>query len=150
MDKAEEGLHSFLKKATESPKGQMKRRLLQWGNTLDYCSRKQEEMKRFLRLREDCVCLAEKQGSVNLVQDLIKSYEEEVKRIQEGIEDTLKEKAKMDQALEKLSMEERELIYLRYGKGYSHDYIAMKKNMSRATCFRILDKALNILLEEKS
>ena len=46
-----------------------------------------------------------------------------------------------------LSKEEQELLFLRYQKGYGYDYIALKLNMGRSTCFRIHDRILTELAE---
>ncbi|MBM6828753.1 hypothetical protein H9X85_03790 [Anaerotignum lactatifermentans] len=137
-------MHAFLEKEAASPKGQMKRKLLHWGGAMEICARKQEEIRRLLRLREDCAAWEEEEGKV-----LGERYENETKRLQEEIERVLAEKADMDRQVDRLPPEEQQMVYLRYVKGYGYDYIAMKKHMSRATCFRVLDRALEFLLEEE-
>lgn len=136
------GMHEFLEKEAESPKGQMKRRLLYWGGAMEICARKQEEIRRLLRLRQECAAWEEAEG-----RTLGARYEMEAERIQAEIDRVLKEKEEMDRRVDQLPPEEQQMVYLRYAKGYGYDYIAMKKHMSRATCFRVLDRALENLME---
>lgn len=137
-------MHQFLEKEADSPKGQMKRKLLYWGGAMEICARKQEEIRRLLRMREECAAWEEEEGSL-----LGGRYEKEAKRLQQEIDKVLEEKAEMDRLVDRLPPEEQQMLYLRYVKGYGYDYIAMKKHMSRATCFRVLDRALDFLLEEE-
>ena len=145
--KKENNMQKYLKQVSESPKGQMKHRLVQWGGTLEICRRKQEEIRRLGRLKEEWDMLMEESDVGIGFQEVRRKYEEEVERIQKEMILVLEEKAEMDRRIDCLLPEERELLFLRYEKGYGFDYIAMKKNMSRATCFRILDKAVQLLLD---
>lgn len=145
--KKENDMYTYLKQVGESPKGQMKHRLVQWGGTLEICGRKQEEIKRLGRLKKEWDILKEESGVGMGFGEVRQKYEEEMERIQKEIIQALEEKAEMDRMIDCLPPEERELLFLRYEKGYGFDYIAMKKSMSRATCFRVLDKAVQILLD---
>ncbi len=145
--KTENSMQAYLKKTAESPKGQMKHRLVRWGGTLAICSRKQGELKQLRRLAEEWDTLEESSGMGMGFAEVRQKYEGEVDRIQKEIVQILEEKAEMDYLIDRLLPEERDLLFLRYEKGYGFDFIAMKKNMSRATCFRILDKAVQLLLE---
>lgn len=152
MGKKEEAskMHAYLQKEAESTRGKIKRMLLEWGASLDYCGRKQEEIRRILRLKTECEEFAaqtkgkrEEKGFF-LMQEV---YDQSIACLQTEIERRITEKRKMDAMVESLTKEERELLFLRYQKGYGYDYIALKLNMGRSTCFRIHDRILTELAE---
>ena len=75
------------------------------------------------------------------------AYDHNIAVLQEEIERKLTEKRKIDGMVALLSKEEQELLFLRYQKGYGYDYIALKLNMGRSTCFRIHDRILTELAD---
>lgn len=138
-------MHAYLQKEAESTRGRVKRMLLEWGASLDQCGRKQEEIRKILRLKAECEGLeAEvKSGSMEKGFSLIKeAYDQNIAVLQEEIERKLTAKRKIDDMVATLLKEEQELLFLRYQKGYGYDYIALKLNMGRSTCFRIHDRIL--------
>ena len=56
----------------------------------------------------------------------------------------------MDRQIEELGGEEQKFLLMRYGKGYSIDYICMKLHISRASLFRLQDKILQELEKVES
>ena len=51
-------MYAYLQKEAESTRGKVKRMLLEWGASLDQCGRKQEEIRKILRLKAECEGLA--------------------------------------------------------------------------------------------
>ena len=85
-----------------------------------------------------------------ILAEIDRKYEMELERIRDGIEQTLQRKAEMDKRIEELDGEEQKFLLMRYGKGYSIDYVCMKLHMSRASLFRLQDKILQELEEVES
>ena len=85
-----------------------------------------------------------------ILAEIDRKYEMELERIRDGIEQTLRRKAEMDRRIEELDGEEQKFLLMRYGKGYSIDYVCMKLHMSRASLFRLQDKILQELEEVES
>ncbi len=141
----------YTEKQKKSEKGQMKRKLLEWGGALDLCGRKQEELRRVEKLQEEQRKIWGENKTAagrRVMEQLEKRYEEELQRMQGEIEEILMKKAEMDRLLTGLTGEEQSFVILRYEKGYGFDYIGLKLHMSRATLFRLQDKILKKLLEE--
>ena len=80
-------------------------------------------------------------------EEIEEAYDHNIAVLQEEIERKLTEKRKIDGMVALLSKEEQELLFLRYQKGYGYDYIALKLNMGRSTCFRIHDRILTDLAD---
>ena len=136
-------MHAYLQKEAESTRGKVKRMLLEWG-------RKQEEIRKILRLKEECEGLAAEVKSRSMEKGfslIEEAYDHNIAVLQEEIERKLTEKRKIDGMVALLSKEEQELLFLRYQKGYGYDYIALKLNMGRSTCFRIHDRILTELAD---
>ncbi len=85
-----------------------------------------------------------------ILAEIDRKYEMELERIRDGIEQTLRRKAEMDRRIEELDGEEQKFLLMRYGKGYSIDYVCMKLHMSRASLFRLQDKILQELEKVES
>lgn len=143
-------MHAYLQKEAESPRGKVKRMLLEWGASLDQCGRKQEEIRKMMRLKGECEELAAEgingrmEKGFSLMEE---AYDRNIALLQEEIQRKLTEKRKIDGMVGMLPKEEQELLFLRYQKGYGYDYIALKLNMGRSTCFRIHDRILTELAE---
>ena len=139
---------AYLQERLESDKGRMKGRLLEWGGTLDRCGRKQEELRKLGKLREEQRQIwleQETEGGRQILQEIDRIYEEQLQRIKGEMEEMMRKKAEMDKRLLELTGEEQKFVELRYGKGYGFDYISMKLHMSRATLFRLQEKILRTL-----
>lgn len=153
MGKKEEALnmHAYLQKEAKSTRGKVKRMLLEWGASLDQCARKQEEIRKILRLKAECEGLARQTKNKQMEKGfslMEAAYGQNIAVLQAEIERKLTEKRKMDEVVGMLTKEEQELLFLRYQKGFGYDYIALKLNMGRSTCFRIHDRILTELGEK--
>ena len=143
----------YLEEAEKSRKGQMKKKLLDWGGALDLCARKEEQLRKAERLRKEHRKIWEESDSMDgrrILEEIDRKYEMELERIRDGIEQTLRRKAEMDRQIEELGGEEQKFLHMRYGKGYSIDYICMKLHISRASLFRLQDKILQELEKVES
>ncbi len=143
----------YLEEAEKSRKGQMKKKLLDWGGALDLCARKEEQLRKAERLRKEHRKIWEESDSMDgrrILAEIDRKYEMELERIRDGIEQTLRRKAEMDRRIEELDGEEQKYLLMRYGKGYSIDYVCMKLHMSRASLFRLQDKILQELEKVES
>ena len=141
---------TLLARQRASEKREMKRRLAEWGQALELCGRKQEELRRVEKLQqEQREILAENptEEARAAMERSEGSYAEAIQRIQGEIAAILRKKAEMDEQLCMLMGEEQSFVIMRYEKGYSLDYIGIKLHMSRATVFRIQQRALEKLLE---
>ena len=141
---------TLLARQRASEKRAMKRRLAEWGQALELCGRKQEELRRVEKLQqEQREILAENptEQARAAMEQSEGGYAEAIRRIQGEIAAILRKKAEMDEQLCMLTGEEQSFVIMRYEKGYSLDYIGIKLHMSRATVFRIQQRALEKLLE---
>ncbi len=144
-------MHAYLQKEAESTRGKVKRMLLEWGASLDQCGRKQEEIRKILRLKAECEGLAAEAKNRNMEKGfslIEEAYDQNIALLQAEIERKLTAKRKMDDLVGMLQKEEQELLFLRYQKGFGYDYIALKLNMGRSTCFRIHDRILTDLADQ--
>lgn len=143
----------YLEQAEKNRKGQIKKKLLDWGGALDLCARKEEQLRKAERLRKEHRKIWEESDSMDgrrILAEIDRKYEMELERIRDGIEQTLQRKAEMDKLIEELDGEEQKFLLMRYGKGYSIDYVCMKLHMSRASLFRLQDKILQELEDVES
>ena len=85
-----------------------------------------------------------------ILEEIDRRYEMELEHIRDGIAETRRRKAEMDRQIEELGGEEQKFLLMRYGKGYSIDYICMKLHISRASLFRLQDKILQELEKVES
>ena len=144
---------TYLKKVAKTERGKMKKRLLEWGGSLELCRRKHEEIRKINRMIADVKILEGErplrvmiENEHNVLEDVIAQYAQEIRRITEHIGEIMTEKQKVDKMMEALTAEEQHFIFLRYEKGYGYDYISLKIHMSRAQCFRVNDRALDKLI----
>ena len=91
-------MHAYLQKEAESTRGKVKRMLLEWGASLDQCGRKQEEIRKILRLKAECEGLAAEVKSRSMEKGfslIEEAYDHNIAVLQEEIERKLTEKRKM-------------------------------------------------------
>lgn len=146
-------MEGYLERAKKSEKGRIKKRLLDWGGALDLCSRKEEQLRKAERLRNDHKKLWEQSGSPEagrIFEEIDRTYERALEGIKEGIAEVLRQKEQMDERIAKFGWEEQQFLYMRFEKGYSFDYICMKLHMSRASIFRLQERVLQELAEDES
>lgn len=134
----------------DGDKGQMKLRLLEWGDTQEQCRRRQEKMKQVMKFREEQKALLAGNDSetvAKLMEEIDRKYEREMEGLQGEILERLEQKRQTEELLQKLGEEEQRFVELRFEKGHGFDYISMKMCISRATLFRMQDKILEKLAE---
>ena len=88
-------MHAYLQKEAESTRGKVKRMLLEWGASLDQCGRKQEEIRKILRLKAECEGLAAEVKSRSMEKGfslIEEAYDHNIAVLQEEIERKLTEK----------------------------------------------------------
>ena len=133
----------------ELHKKEMKKKLNDWGATLAFCSKQQEQMKKLMRLKEDARQIEQDLKEYpSQMHHILKGYEINMAYLQQEIVSRMAKKNEIDHLISTLSVEEQEFLHLRYEKGYGYDYIALKLHMGRSTCFRIHDKILQVLTEK--
>ena len=128
----------YLEEEEKGRKGQMKKKLLDWGGALDLCARKEEQLRKAERLRKEHRKIWEESDSMDgrrILEEIDRRYEMELEHIRDGIAETLRRKAEMDRQIEELGGEEQKFLHMRYGKGYSIDYIYIKLNISKESLF---------------
>lgn len=141
---------AYVKGKMDSDKGGMKTRLLDWGDAMEKCRRRQEEMKRIIKLREEQKKLMAENDSAavaRMLEEIDRQYEGDMAKLQGEIMEIMGQKKRMDGMLQELTEEERAYIQMRYEKGCGFDFIGMKLHMSRATVFRMQDRILEKLLQ---
>lgn len=133
----------YLDEKLEDEKGRMKKKLWEWGQTLERCGWKQDEIRKLTELQESREAFWRERPKERLEQAGVREkYEEEIQKRETEIIRLLQEKARIDEMLEQLEMEERQFAMLRFQKGYGFDYIGLKLHMGRATLFRLQDRLL--------
>lgn len=148
----ESGMREYLAREKQSRKGKTKKMLLEWGGALDLCARKEEQLKKAERLRQEHRKLWENSDSPEgrrILAEIDLAYERELRQIQEGIAEILRRKGEVDEKIGKLGGEEQMFLMLRFGKGYGFEYIAMKMHMSEASVFRMQDRILREWEDER-
>ncbi len=130
-------------------KEEMKELLWNWGQAMERYRWKEAALQKLEAAYE-----AEKK---NWEQEKAEKSEKEMERAKAeyGIETEklrremawiLREKAKMDAMIGRLTMDEEMFVKLRFEKGYGFDYISVKMHLSRATLFRMQNRVLRKML----
>ena len=78
-----------------------------------------------------------------------KEYEGETRRLRMEMVEILREKARIDGMIRKLTADEINFLQMRFEKGYGFDYIGAKMYLSRATLFRMQDRILDKMIAEE-
>ncbi|MGN1231410.1 MAG: sigma factor-like helix-turn-helix DNA-binding protein [Anaerotignum sp.] len=144
------GWKAYVKGELDSDKGRMKLRLLDWGDAMERCGRRQEEMKRIQKLREEQKRLLERNDApevAKMLEEIDRAYAEDMEKLQQEILGIYEKKRHLDGLLGRLTEEEQAYIRMRYEKGCGFDFIGMKLHMSRATVFRMQDRILEKLMQ---
>lgn len=126
-------------------KGEMKKRLWNWGGALEKFHWKEEELEKLQLFYEMQKRIwkddkTEKGGKIR--EKLEKEYDRERGKIRIEMVEILREKAWVDDAVKTMTFEEKNFVEMRFEKGYGFDYISMKMHLSRATLFRMQDRVL--------
>lgn len=133
-------------------KGEMKERLRHWGQAMEECNWKEEELKKLQGLyamqRRIWEGNETEKGQREL-ERIQKEYEEERRRLRMEMVEILREKAWVDGRIQKLTTDEINFLQMRFEKGYGFDYIGGKMYRSRATLFRMQDRILEKMIAEE-
>jgi DNA-directed RNA polymerase specialized sigma subunit len=80
---------------------------------------------------------------------LEQTQRKDVVRLRIEMVEILRDKARTEAWLQGLTEDERCFLGMRFEKGYGFDYIAVKMHLSRATLFRMQDKVLEKMMENR-
>lgn len=131
-------------------KGEMKKRLWNWGSALEKFRWKEEELEKqqiFYEMQKKIWKDDETEKGRKTRERLEKEYSEQRGKIRIEMVEILREKAWVDDAVKTLNFEEKIFVEMRFEKGYGFDYISMKMHLSRATLFRMQDRVLGKMAE---
>lgn len=144
------GRKEYLEKEGKSEKGQMKKRLWEWGRALERCLWKEEELEKLegIYAMQKKMWLGDRsERGKRTMETMEQEYKENLQRLRGELEEILREKEKIDALLKRMDWEEEVFLRMRFEKGYGIDYIAIKMHMGRATVFRLQNRALEKLIE---
>lgn len=130
--------------------GEVKKRLWNWGQAMEQFNWKEEELQKLQIFHEMQRKVWEENPMPRAEQELErieKEYHGEVGRLRIEMVEILREKGRVDEMIRRLDRDEQTFLQLRFEKGYGFDYISMKMHLSRATLFRLQDKALEKMIE---
>ena len=130
----------------------MKQRLWNWGTALDRFYRKEEELKKLQEIQEVQKKLQERYPEETIQEEILlleQAQRKDVVRLRIEMVEILRDKARTETWLEGITEDERCFVGLRFEKGYGFDYIAVKMHLSRATLFRMQDKVLEKMMENR-
>ncbi len=133
-------------------KEEMKQRLWNWGTALNRFYRKEEELKKLQEIQEVQRKLQERYPEEKIHEEVLlleQAQREDVVRLRIEMVEILRDKARTEAWLEGLTEDERCFVGMRFEKGYGFDYIAVKMHLSRATLFRLQDKVLEKMMENR-
>ena len=133
-------------------KEEMKQRLWNWGTALNRFYRKEEELKKLQEIQEVQRKLQERYPEEKIHEEVLlleQAQREDVVRLRIEMVEILRDKARTEAWLEGLTEDERCFVGMRFEKGYGFDYIAVKMHLSRATLFRMQDKVLEKMMENR-
>ena len=133
-------------------KEEMKQRLWDWGTALDRFYRKEEELKKLLEIRAVQRNIQEKYPEGEIQEEILwleQTQRKDVVRLRIEMVEILRDKARTEAWLQGLTEDERCFLGMRFEKGYGFDYIAVKMHLSRATLFRMQDKVLEKMMENR-
>ena len=126
-------------------KGEWKKLLRNWGQALEKFNWKEEELEKLKGFHEmqKKVWEGSRLGRAEReLERMEREYEEAVRGLRIEMVEILREKAKIDDMVKRMTMEEANFLRLRFEKGYGFDYIGIKMHLSRATLFRMQDKII--------
>ena len=126
-------------------KEELKKMLWRWGRALERFSWKEEELEKeqtFYEIQKKVWSGYQTAKANKELERIEKEHRAEVGRLRIEMVEILREKAKVDEMIKRMTMDEGMFIQMRFEKGYGFDYIAMKMHLSRATLFRLQDRIL--------
>ena len=132
---------------------EMKKRLWNWGNSMEQFNWKEEELQKMQVFHEMQKKVWEENATEKSQEELKqmeKEYRKEVGRLRIEMVEILREKGRIDEMIRRLDMDEQTFLQLRFEKGYGFDYISMKMHLSRATLFRMQERVLEKMIGMKT
>ena len=144
------GRKAYKKEPIEKEKGEMKQLLWNWGVALERFEWKEEELKNMTELYERQKAVWERGYSEQAAEELDrieKEYRKQAGGLRIEMVEILREKGKVDEWIRRLTLDEQNLVQMRFEKGHSMEYIGMKMHLSRATVFRMQNRMLSKLIE---
>ena len=133
----------------EQEKGEMKKRLQSWGQTMARLAWKGDELQKrraFYEMQKKIWQGDTSERGQEAMEQIEAGYDREAQRLKEEMDAILAEKESMDSILRGLEPEEATYVRLRFEKGHGFDYIGMKMFLSRATLFRMQNRILQKLV----
>lgn len=132
---------------------EMKKRLWNWGNSMEQFNWKEEELQKMQVFHEMQKKVWEENATAKSQEELKqmeKEYRKEVGRLRIEMVEILREKGRIDEMIRRLDMDEQTFLQLRFEKGNGFDYISMKMHLSRATLFRMQERVLEKMIGRKT
>ena len=132
---------------------EMKKRLWNWGNSMEQFNWKEEELQKMQVFHEMQKKVWEENATEKSQEELKqmeKEYRKEVGRLRIEMVEILREKGRIDEMIRRLDMDEQTFLQLRFEKGNGFDYISMKMYLSRATLFRMQERVLEKMIGMKT
>ena len=136
----------------QKEKDDMKQRLRNWGTALQRFARKEEELKKLQEIREIQKQIQERYPEEKPQEEFLMLEEKQQKAaawLRIEMVEILQEKAQTEAWMEGLTEEEKVFVGMRFEKRYGFDYISVKMHLSRATLFRIQDRVLEKMGENR-
>ena len=130
----------------------MKQRLWNWGTALNRFYWKEDELKKLQEIQAVQRQLQERYPEEKIREEVLlleQAQRKDVVRLRIEMVEILRDKARTEAWLEGLTEDERWFVGMRFEKGYGFDYIAVKMHLSRATLFRMQDKVLEKMMENR-
>ena len=130
-------------------KEEMKKLLQRWGKALEQFRWKDEELEKmqvFYEIQKKVWSGCRMKKAEKELERIEREYRTEARHLRIEMVEILREKAKVDEMIKRMTIDEGMFIQMRFEKGYGFDYIAMKMHLSRATLFRMQDRILEKML----
>ena len=127
----------------------LKKMLWRWGKALEQFRWKEEELEKmqvFYEIQKKVWGGNRKEKAEKELERIEREHRAEVGRLRIEMVEILREKAKVDEMIKRMTIDEGMFIQMRFEKGYGFDYISMKMHLSRATLFRMQDRILEKML----
>ena len=132
---------------------EMKKRLWNWGNSMEQFNWKEEELQKMQVFHEMQKKVWEENATEKSQEELKqmeKEYRKEVGRLRIEMVEILREKGRIDEMIRRLDTDEQTFLQLRFEKVNGFDYISMKMHLSRATLFRMQERVLEKMIGMKT
>ena len=137
---------AVMKEEKRKELAKMKQKLWDWGQTMEKFSWMEDEIRKATGLQEMRRKVWDGKSEKEM-QKMEQEYSVVVGRLRIGMVELLREQARMNGMIDRLTLEEKQFVRLRFENGYGFDYIGVKMHRSRATLFRLQDRVLERLMD---